>query len=233
MTGRAIIMYHAVSTGPDPMSVQVTPERLRSQLGVLRRLGLRGVSMEQLLAAPASTRLVGLTFDDGYADFATTAAPILSEFGFGATVFVVAGAIGAGNDWDPPPRRSLMTRGQVREVHAAGFEVGSHGWSHVRLDQLAARERADQLERSRDALEELLGTRVSGFCYPYGAVDRTTAEAASEVYDYACAIKVRPTTNRWALPRFHVGEGDGSARLVAKLALRPVRERRGASASCV
>ena len=36
-------------------------------------------------------RLVGLTFDDGYEDFLSTALPILEAVGFSATVFVVAG----------------------------------------------------------------------------------------------------------------------------------------------
>ena len=75
MGSAPILMYHAVDTLADPMNVQVFPARLRQQLRVLRRLGMRGVSVRELLAAPSHRdRLVGLTFDDGYADFATTAA---------------------------------------------------------------------------------------------------------------------------------------------------------------
>jgi hypothetical protein len=41
-----------------------------------------------------------LTFDDGYMDNYTDALPCLTEHGFAATVFLVSGAVGAGNTWD-------------------------------------------------------------------------------------------------------------------------------------
>lgn len=225
MKSRPVLMYHAVDTLADPMSVQVSPARLRRQLEVLRRLGLRGTSMRELLAAPRPRRLVGLTFDDGYADFATTAVPILDEFGFTATVFVVAGRSGGSNEWDPPPRRALMSAEQVRHVHAAGHEVGSHSMTHARLTESTPHELAEEVRASRSRLEDLIEAPVPGFCYPYGAVSPAALAAVREVYDYACAIKHPRPVDRWALPRFHVGEEDGTVRFLAKLGLRPVRER--------
>ncbi len=79
-------------------------ERLDAQLGWLRRRGLRGVSVAGLLAARARGEdrgLVGLTFDDGYADFVTHALPCLRRHGCGATLFVLPGRLGADNAWDP------------------------------------------------------------------------------------------------------------------------------------
>jgi peptidoglycan/xylan/chitin deacetylase (PgdA/CDA1 family) len=219
-------MYHAVDTKADPMGIQVTPRRLRQQLEQLRRLGLRGVSMRELLEARTSrARLVGLTFDDGYADFATTAVPILAEFGFTATVFVVAGHVSGTNDWDPPPRRPLMTAEQLRSVENVGHEIGAHGMRHVRLDAVASGILAKEVLESKAALEHLLRVTVTGFAYPYGVVSADAVAAVRNVYHYACAIKAAPSIDRWTLPRVHVGERDGEARLTVKLAIRPVRER--------
>ncbi|PWI09697.1 polysaccharide deacetylase, partial [Streptomyces sp. NWU339] len=68
-----VAMYHSVGDcSDDPYRITVTPERLEEQLAWLRRRGLRGVSVADLLAARArgeGRRLVGLTFDDGYTDF--------------------------------------------------------------------------------------------------------------------------------------------------------------------
>jgi peptidoglycan/xylan/chitin deacetylase (PgdA/CDA1 family) len=68
-------MYHSVADcTDDPYRITVTPERLDGQLAWLRRRGLTGVSVTDLLTARArgeSHGLVGLTFDDGYATAAT------------------------------------------------------------------------------------------------------------------------------------------------------------------
>jgi peptidoglycan/xylan/chitin deacetylase (PgdA/CDA1 family) len=88
----------------------------------------------------------------------------------------------------------------------------------------------EELAGSRAALEKALGSPVTGFCYPYGTVDRPAAEAVSQEYEYGCAIAAT-IADRWTLPRFHVGERDGKLRLLAKLGLRPVRERRQSRSS--
>jgi peptidoglycan/xylan/chitin deacetylase (PgdA/CDA1 family) len=222
----AILMYHAVDTKPDPLFVQVTPGRLRQQLQMLHRLGLHGVAVRELRERRSRrARVVGLTFDDGYADFATTAVPILAEFGFSATVFMVAGQVGGGNDWDPPPHRPLMTAEQLRAVHEAGHEIGSHGMRHVRLPGLPREALEEELGASRAALERIVQSPVAGFCYPYGELNPETVAAVRDTYDYACAVKSPPQVSDWSLPRFHVGEVDGPLRFTAKLSLRPVRER--------
>src|SRR4051812_31640719 len=137
-----VLMYHSVEPfDADPYQVTVHPRRFDRQLRWLSGRGLRGVSVAELLAARRTGRgadLVGLTFDDGYADFVTEVVPALARYGFTATVFVVAGALGGHNTWDEPgPRKPLMTADDVRRVTATGMEVGSHSLSHVRLPDLA------------------------------------------------------------------------------------------------
>ena len=133
-----VLMYHSVEPyQADPYLVTVSPPRFEQQMRWLARRGLRGTSVRDLLAARAvgaAKGLVGLTFDDGYADFARHALPVLQRFGFGATVFVIAGRLGGDNAWDlEGPRKQLMDARQVRDLGQAGIEIGSHGLRHVRL----------------------------------------------------------------------------------------------------
>ena len=75
----------------------VSPDRFERQLWTLRRLGLRGVSASEGIARlrnATSRGCVVFTFDDGYADTLTTAAPLMKRYGFGATCYVVSGAVG-------------------------------------------------------------------------------------------------------------------------------------------
>ncbi|MFI0351827.1 polysaccharide deacetylase family protein [Actinomadura sp. 9N407] len=216
-----VLMYHSVDHyDEDPHLVTVTPERFEQQLRWLHTRGLRGVSMAELLRAHArgGTRgLVGLTFDDGYADFATRAVPALVRYGFTATVFVVTEHIGAYNQWDTGPPKALMTQDQIRAVADFGMEVASHGVRHVSLPEAPVEEVRDELQASRFVLEEIVQRPVGGFAYPYGnAGPRDMAEVRAAGYDYACAI--RPTeASRFALARTYVGERDRNLRLRAKV----------------
>ena len=226
-----VLMYHSISpsTGPDPHRLRVSPDRLDQQLTTLRRLGLRGVSLAELVDAHddgRGRRMVGLTFDDGYADFLEHAVPVLARHRMTATVYMVAGRLSGANDWDEGPDLPLMSPDQLRAVAAAGHEVGSHTMTHPRLAGLDRATLDAELRRSREVLEETLGAPVRGFCYPYGSVDRAAADAAQAAgYDHACVVKDYSVSDRFTLPRFYVGQADGGLRLTVKLAWHHLRPR--------
>ncbi|HCU93668.1 MAG TPA: polysaccharide deacetylase [Actinobacteria bacterium] len=218
----AVLMYHSVTPYQhDPYLVTVSPQRFAQQMRWLRRRGLRGVSVAELLAARergSAGNLVGLTFDDGYADFTEHALPVLARHGFSATVFVIAGRLGGDNAWDAGgPRKPLMTARQVRQVADAGIEIGSHGLRHVSLPGVSAPALTAEVENSRAVLQGVSGQPVAGFCYPYGDVDeRVVAGVRVAGYEYGCAIWRSAHTGRHALPRTYVGDADSPWRLWAK-----------------
>ncbi|MEV4639663.1 polysaccharide deacetylase family protein [Actinoplanes sp. NPDC049548] len=229
-----VLMYHSVQEyDSDPYQVTVRPERFGRQLRWLAARGLRGVSMTELMEARRGGRgagLVGLTFDDGYADFVTEVVPALERHGFTATVFVVAGSLGGWNSWDDPaPRKTLMTAADVRRAAAAGMEIGSHSLSHLRLTKVGDGELFDEVRRSRLLLTEITGTTISGFCYPYGDAGAREIRAVEDTgYDYACAVHPSPLDGRHAVPRTFIGDRDTAPRLLAKLARHRLRAGRAA-----
>src|SRR5919199_3296582 len=82
----AILMYHAVTrVEADPDRICVSPEQFQDQVAFLKHLGLRGVSVQELLRAMGQGEakgLVGFTFDDGYANFSQDVLPVLERYGF-------------------------------------------------------------------------------------------------------------------------------------------------------
>jgi len=113
-----------------------------------------------------------LTFDDGYADFYTTALPILRSHEFTAVSYVVSSFIG----WP-----SYMTGTQIVAAQDAGVEIGSHTVSHVNLTTQSPGALMEQLVASKASLEALLGRPVISFCYPsgkFGAREMAAVEAA-------------------------------------------------------
>lgn len=206
-----ILTYHSLDESGSVISL--SPAAFRLQMHSLRARGFEGLALRDLLDAwdgrRSFARPVVLTFDDGFRSVAEQAQPVLAELGFRATVFVVAGRCGGWNDWpgQPPalPRLPLLARDELRALERGGvFEIGSHGFDHVRLE----RARDDVLERevaaSRQDLEALLGHEVALFAYPYGRFDAGAYERVRAQYRAACGVRLataRRGDDRHALPR--------------------------------
>lgn len=227
-----ILTYHSVGDPTDdPYGITVSAERLDAQLTWLRRRRLTAVGIATLLRTPDAGRrgLVGLTFDDGYADFVHEALPVLRRHGCTATVFVLPGRLGGSNVWDPlGPRKPLLTGDEIRTVAQAGMEIGSHGMRHRDLTELSDEELRAETHRSRELIQHITGTAPDGFCYPYGTVGRRVLESVRAAgYGYGCALTPGPLLGPLALPRTHISHADRGIRLRAKDVRHRLRFRGG------
>lgn len=73
---------------------------------------------------------------------------------------------------------------------AAGFEVGSHTLDHCYANTVSAATWAQQVRDGKAGLEQVLGHRVAGFCYPGGKLApgaKATVQAAG--FDYARTVQ--------------------------------------------
>jgi peptidoglycan/xylan/chitin deacetylase (PgdA/CDA1 family) len=217
-----IFMYHGVAdVDEDPNQLCVSPARFAEQMAWLARRGLRGVGIAELVDAMRAGRqrgLVGLTFDDGYTNVLETALPVLRRHGFGATAYIISDRLGGTNEWDEGPVWQLMTGDQVRELAAAGIEIGSHAATHLRLAGASPSQLAAEVSDSRISLGALLGTEIRGFAYPYGSMDAAARRAVRDAgYEYACAVEATTAEiGLMALPRLYVGEQDDARRMAVK-----------------
>lgn len=217
-----ILMYHGVAeVDEDPNLLSVTPVRFAEQMTWLKRHGLRGVGIGTLIdaiRAGRQQRLVGITFDDGYVGVLESALPVLLDHGFTASMFIISGRLGGSNEWDEGPRWPLMSADQVREVAAAGMEIGSHGATHLRLAGIDADRLDAEVSGSKASLRKLIGAPVRGFAYPYGSMDAAARSAVYRAgYEYACAVNTPAgELGLMALPRIYVGQRDSARRMAAK-----------------
>jgi len=79
-------------------------------------------SAARLTAETAASKLVVLTFDDAVKSHLRFVAPLLQKLGFGATFFV-------SHRWMPDTEH-FMTWQDIAAIHAMGFEIGNHTWTH-------------------------------------------------------------------------------------------------------
>ena len=223
-----IFMYHSVSRlASDPNMICTSPERFEKQMLFLKQRGFQGVSVSELMRkamAGRARKLVGLTFDDAYKDFLTTAMPTLERLDFRATVFVVAGLVE--NDWEHahPPRPSLDLLGfeELSAVREHGIEIGSHSMTHPKLPEVEPERLEREVNDSRRVLSEALDEAIEGFCYPYGSVDLAALQSVRRAgYAYACAWNRPVEGGVYDLPRIPVSNRDSSLRFATKIRVYP------------
>jgi hypothetical protein len=106
-----------------------------------------------------------LTFDDGYRDFYTHAFPVLRQCGFAATVFLPTDFIGNGRPGLCCKEHLIWE--EVRELAGQGITFGSHTHTHPQLKGLSRSAIVQELRRSRNIIEDKLGSAVTEFSYPY------------------------------------------------------------------
>ena len=214
----AILMYHNIARAPAGLrvyrSLYVSPGKFTRQMWLLHRLGYVGLSMSAALPylqGQRHGRVVVITLDDGYVDNLDAALPVLQQFGFSATAYMVSGSIGRFNGWDAERlgiRKPLMSVAEMRRWHAAGMEIGAHSATHPRLTACTDRQLHDEVYGCKVDLEDRLGAAVTQFCYPYGDVDDRVAAATRDA-GYAAATttyrgRAVAGADLWRLPRVQV-----------------------------
>jgi peptidoglycan/xylan/chitin deacetylase (PgdA/CDA1 family) len=189
------LLYHHV--GPQqpgmPSTLTTTPARFERQMRYLRKRGFSVIAASCWLdwiesGRPLPPKPVILTFDDGYADLAEHAFPVLEKYGFGATVFVVSGRIGATNDWDKGlgiASVPLLDEEQLFTWSKRGIEIGAHSRSHASLDIQNDRVVEEEISKSQTDLEALLGQPVRTFAYPFGKSSSQARHFALRTYGLA------------------------------------------------
>lgn len=106
-----------------------------------------------------------ITFDDGFRDVYTNAFPVMSEYGFSATVYLPTAFIGTAAR--AFKGTECLTWDEVRELHKAGVEFGSHTVTHPQLRSVRAAEVEYEVRCSKETIEQELGSPVTSFAYPY------------------------------------------------------------------
>ncbi|MDQ6713528.1 MAG: polysaccharide deacetylase family protein [Candidatus Dormibacteraeota bacterium] len=207
-----ILYYHYIRINPSPkdrlgFSLSTPPAAFRAQMQYLADHGFHVISLHQAVLAIKNhsglpSRPVVLTFDDGYADFFTTAVPILQSHGFTATAFVISGRMGSAG---------FMTPSQVAAADGLGFTIGAHTVDHVALAAQAPARATWEMKQSKLALEGLLGHPVIDFAYPYGSFNQyDMAQAKSLGFETAASTMygtAHTAGQLFELSRMRIGGG--------------------------
>jgi peptidoglycan/xylan/chitin deacetylase (PgdA/CDA1 family) len=178
-----ILMYHYTSAPPADADVyrfdlSVRPREFEAQMEWLAVNDYHPIRLSDLADAllndsPLPEKPVVLTFDDGYLDNYQNAFPVLKNYHFPGTFFVITQFI-------EDNKTGYMSWSQLGEMVRAGMEIGSHSADHPDLrNDLRARSLAwlqNEISGSKQTIELRLGIPVRTFNYPAGKYDARTIQ---------------------------------------------------------
>lgn len=199
--GLRVLLYHAIGT-PALEDAQglfsISPDQFTRQMEFLA-----GQYSGRITGLPSDVRIdstvqVAISFDDGYEDNLTVAAPILAAQGLPYTVFVTS-------DFVKHSRPGFLTPSGLRELAALpNVHIGAHGATHIALSACAAAALREELRASKQYLEDTLGRPVDTMAYPYGSADRRVREAVREA-GYRLAMSSYALVNEASRDRLMLG----------------------------
>lgn len=173
-TGNRILIYHAVDTklDNDSAGISVPLDLFKKQIALLNDFyELAELSSGNYSASLSLKKLsVSISFDDGFKDNLTKAAPILLKYKMPFTVFVTTSFIQNNSSL-------YLTPSELRELSALdGVTIGSHSVTHPHLTNCDDAVLWNEVYESKCYLEDLLGKSIDSISYPYGLVDRRVIE---------------------------------------------------------
>jgi peptidoglycan/xylan/chitin deacetylase (PgdA/CDA1 family) len=205
----AILAFHHI-TDDLPLGLnQCSAGKLETILKAILDSGFKIVPLAEYIHAEDDSKLVAITFDDGFESFYNAAFPILQEMNVPITIFVPFGYIGKTNSWDYTGclrKISHLSAGQIKELNESGVEIGSHGLSHISLKGLSNRLLRLELEKSKLGLENITGHEIKFISYPFGRFNEKVEKFALEVgYSRGFSLSfLRKSPSGFTLPRYAV-----------------------------
>ena len=107
-----------------------------------------------------------------------------------------------------PPHRAFMSWDEIREMSRAGVEFGAHTVNHVFLPTLTLDDVHSELVESRNAIRTEIGTSVSGFAYPWGAMNGAIRDCVIQAgFEYAAGVQsgiMRAGEDNYLVPRIFI-----------------------------
>jgi hypothetical protein len=162
-------------------------------LGLVDGLASDGCTFVPDLADEPRDGAVVLTFDDATSDHRHVA-HALADRGVPAVFFIPAGLLGTPGH---------LNAGDLREMTAAGHVIGSHGWSHRRLDLVPEADLAREIDSSRAYLEDLTGAPVTLFA-PAGGIGIRSLAPRLRAAGYTASRSTRWGIHRRLRDRWHI-----------------------------
>jgi peptidoglycan/xylan/chitin deacetylase (PgdA/CDA1 family) len=187
-----ILTFHKIEPVFEWGVTRITPKQFRTVLDFLKTKGYQTISLEQLCNVKnrLANKPIILTFDDAYESFYKFALPLLLDYQYTGTLFVISRYVNCWNAWDVNlggKRFKHLSWDKLAELSKMGFEIGSHGMYHKDFTQMNDQHLYAELMLSKKEIEDHIGQKVHFLSFPFGRYNKRVIEAAKACgYQKAC-----------------------------------------------
>jgi peptidoglycan/xylan/chitin deacetylase (PgdA/CDA1 family) len=218
-----ILMYHVIRPAPAGApfpALYVPPREFATQMRALKSAGWTAVTLDQLwdawtraVALPAGRPIV-ISFDNGYESQFNEAMPVLRRLHWVGVLNLQLSGL--------PRSQGGLRAAATRRLLAAGWELGTQGFTHADLVRLGPAELRHEVAASRRVLRRRWHVPVHWFCYPSGHYDaRVVAAVSAAGYRGSTTVVpgwARRTSDPFRLPRLRVIAGTSPEALQRQIA---------------
>lgn len=227
-----ILMYHKIPAQEiqSPHRIFVTAANFENHLKFFKKKKFETIHFSEIYEyifekncqGPFPRKPLILSFDDGYLDNLTEGQPLLQKYDMKATLFLLANLNITENIWDTQTgdtASALMTPPQRQELDRRIWEIGSHGFDHLKLPSLSLEQLQHELRESKNTLENEFSKKITCFAYPFGVRNESVETAAKEYYDFCVNTDqgaLHIADNPWSIFRVNIFPEDGPSQLNKK-----------------
>lgn len=203
-----ILVYHSVGGSAYD---NIPTDLFRSHMELLKK-NFEVVDLREIANDRSDEKRVAITFDDGTADFHRNVVPILEDYDFPVTVFLIGKVFeDDGFQQDAVYEYEYMTATNVHDMLENPLvTIGSHTYSHRRLPNLSEEEQRAEILCGKQILENRFGVSIDRFAYPYYSHDPSTVQTVTESHEIGVTggnpgVELTEETNKATLPRLEAG----------------------------
>lgn len=203
-----VLMYHHIKEPLSPKrdridyGLSVTPSSFNQQMSSLASHGFSTIAVDQIFK-PDQNKKISLTFDDGYKDIITNAYPIMQQYNYTGTVFIITAFIG---------RDGYLSSDDIKQLLASGWTLGSHTVSHPELNRLNSETASLEINSSKSQLESIFDVHITTICYPAGKYSKEIMDQVENAgYAFATTTKYgvqNSLPNRFQIKRLRISGSD-------------------------
>jgi peptidoglycan/xylan/chitin deacetylase (PgdA/CDA1 family) len=196
-----ILTYHSLD--PSGSVISTAPDKFRRQMKNLSDASFQVVSLREIATRirenrPLPSKSVAITFDDGFRSLYDVALPVLSDYGYPVTVFLVTSFCGKYNRWYGQPESipvfDLLTWDQISKMQEQQIEFGVHTATHPDLTKLSQSQISEEILGARQTLQDQTGQAESAFAYPYGKESAAARKLVESNFYAACSTQMKYAT---------------------------------------
>lgn len=206
-----VLMYHAVNNKTfGNAELFVKPSEFYRQMKYMADNGYTPLLFDEVKDCDRYRKPVIITFDDGYRNNYINAYPILKQFNFKATIFLIADSIN---------HPAYLTSTQIKKMESL-ISFQSHTLSHPQLDKMSGEKIEKEYIRSMEIIKGITGKPVYVLAYPYGAYNDNVIAKAAKYFSYGVTVDkgfYRKGDNNYTIRRIYIIRSDSRADFINKI----------------